>query len=133
MRQWIGLIGGLAVASITGCAQLEAKNVTAEIARQMSASMLTQAQWQDLVARLDGHVGPESLIEVEGYAKQAAGARIYVHGSSLNVGLEGQGTGGNPRELELYNELDTAARRGSTAAELLAIVRSRLTTRPAAE
>lgn len=58
-------------------------------------SMFEQVKWENIAARLSGEFGPETLIEVEGYIKQSAGATIRIHGGKASWSMDGQGVGGN--------------------------------------
>ena len=118
MRRLILLLINLTL--VTGCAEAiksDVRNTVQETFTATAVSMLSQAQWQSLAANLKGKIGPETMIEIEGYMKHSAGAKIYIHGAELEVGLQGQGTGGNPNERELVSQIRAIAQRYALQAD----------------
>lgn len=90
------LLGGCIVTSTTGCGPStpSIQAVVQQAVEAQTASILSQVDWKQVMTALEGKVGPETVIEAEGYIKQSAGMTIRIHGGELSFRTQASGTGG---------------------------------------
>jgi hypothetical protein len=57
-------------------------------------SILSQVDWKQVATALEGRVGPDTEIVVEGYTKQTAGLEVRIRGGELSFKTTASGIGG---------------------------------------
>lgn len=99
---------------LSGCmsaAKEDLKNTLQETFQGAAVSMLSQAKWDKIASNLNGNIGPETVIELEGTVGQTAKATMRIHGATLHIDMSGHGTGGNEHEMELVQVMRSIVQR----------------------
>lgn len=102
------------------------QTVVQQIVQAQTSSILSQVDWKQVMTALEGRVGPETVIEVEGYMKHAAGMTIRIHGGELNFRTQASGTGGRDNTQDMQSFIQPILQRWENQDNLTAEAKRRI-------